>query len=132
MESENSRRWDVRWQEGGHLHAVLKLMGTSQAHRGIGENPLDIPLDFALPLHTSLLDIALTQSGVEPHCSNMWRGRAQGGVAELGPFGNDQGVICQTVAASHYSFQSRKQIDKSAVNHWKMCSDTTVSKKRMS
>lgn len=93
-----------------------------------GGNPLDNLPDFLSGLCPKDLCGRVNQRGLL-QCSNTWCGRAQGGVAELGPFGNNQGVICQTVTVSHYSFQSHKPIDKTAVNYWKNHSAITHSKK---
>lgn len=42
-QSVNIRKWEIHWQEHGRLQAVLKMMGTSEAHRDAEGNPLDAP-----------------------------------------------------------------------------------------
>lgn len=44
-QSVNIRKWEIHWQEHGRLQAVLRMMGTSEAHRDAEGNTLDNPLD---------------------------------------------------------------------------------------
>lgn len=113
--SVNIRRWDIHWQEHGHLQAGLKLMGTSEAYQDAEGNTLDDSLDSPSVQRTCVGG----WSRVEVYYSGTWSGRAQGGVAKLEHLGNYPGVICQSVRVFHYICQPHKQVDKTAVIQWK-------------